>query len=113
MKFFCLFHFLLLLFTPFILRAQELSTEGDFESANKDYKPFFHSNLREAERGDAKAMGILGLMYEKGLGCEKNLAEALDWLKKGARKGDADAENNLGFHVLPGYGSEGGRRPKL
>jgi TPR repeat protein len=105
MKSFCPFLLsMLLLFTSSILKAQELSTGNDFESAKRDYKQFFHSNLREAERGDAKAMGVLGLMYAKGLGCEKDQAEALKWLKKGAQKGDADTENNLGFMYFQGIG---------
>ncbi len=87
-----------------ILNAQELSGRNSLDSSTLNAKEVFHSNLREAERGDAKAMGVLGLMYEKGLGCEKNLAEALKWLKKGAQKGDADTENNLGFMYFQGMG---------
>lgn len=94
----------LFLFTSSLLTAQELSGGDSLDSSTLNVKDFFHYNLREAERGNAKAMGVLGLMYEKGLGCEKNQVEALKWLKKGAQKGDADTENNLGFMYYQGTG---------
>ncbi len=105
MKSFCpfLLSFTLLL-PPSILTAQELSGGDSLNTSSLNAKDFFHYNLREAERGNAKAMGVLGLMYVKGLGCEKNQAEALKWLRKGAQKGDADTENNLGFMYTQGMG---------
>ncbi len=105
MKSFCLILLsILFILISSILTAQELSTGGDLDSIEGDYNSLFHFNLREAERGNAKAMGALGLMYEQGLGCEKDQTEALKWLKKGAWKGDADAENNLGFMYFQGIG---------
>jgi len=93
-----------LIFTSSILKAQEFSGGESLNSSTLDAKDVFHSNLRQAERGNAMAMGVLGLMYWKGLGCEKDPVEALKWLKKGAQKGDADAENNLGFLYFQGMG---------
>jgi TPR repeat protein len=65
---------------------------------------FFQSAFKEAQEGQPKAMGIVGLLYEKGLGCKTSLPEALKWLKRGARKGDADSQNNLGFLYFNGLG---------
>jgi TPR repeat protein len=105
MKSFLLFFLLILpLFPASILMGQELSEGEAFGPSNGSPREIFHSNLREAERGNAKAMGILGLMYRRGLGCEKDQAEALKWLEKGAQKGDADAQNNLGFLYFQGSG---------
>lgn len=66
----------------------------------------FDRAFLDAQQGDPKAMGTLGLLYEKGKGCRKDLAKALTWLKKGAKKGDAAAENNLGFLYFQGIGVE-------
>jgi TPR repeat protein len=105
MKFLFIFLFSVRLFlAPSLLKAQELSEGEPFGSANGNPQDIFRSNLREAQRGNAQAMGVVALMYRRGLGCEKNQAEALKWLEKGAQKGDADAENNLGFLYFQGSG---------
>jgi TPR repeat protein len=64
----------------------------------------FESCHRAAQKGDAQAMGLLGLMYEKGRGTPRDDQKAVEWLKKGALKGDAAAQNNLGFLYLKGRG---------
>lgn len=65
---------------------------------------FFERTLLDAKKGDSKAMGILGLLYEKGEGTAKDLDQAFQWSKKGAQKGDAAAQNNLGFLYFRGLG---------
>jgi TPR repeat protein len=93
-----------LFFISSLLKAQELSEGEPFGSSNGNARDIFRSNLREAQRGNAQAMGVVGLMYRRGLGCEKDQVQALKWLEKGAQKGDADAENNLGFLYFEGSG---------
>ena len=66
-------------------------------STDKDYQELFQGYWRDAQRGDAKAMGVVGLMFEKGLGCPKDYEKAFHWLMRGAQKGDDEAQNNLGF----------------
>lgn len=72
---------------------------------------------KAAKRDVAEACNCLGIMYEDGLGCERNLNEAQDWFEKGAELGNPDAAYNLAHLVLVrrsrrGSGSEsgGGRR---
>jgi TPR repeat protein len=96
---------LLLLFTTSTkVTAQGLSTPYSSSYHPADDKEFFRSNFHQAQRGEAKAMGILGLLYLKGLGCGQDNGEALQWLKRGAQKGDADAQNNLGYLYFMGLG---------
>ena len=45
-----------------------------------------------AERGDITSRFYLGEMYEKGLGTEKNMDEAVKWYKLSAEKGDKIAK---------------------
>lgn len=102
------FLFCLSLWATATLTAHAAQFLDDGSSAStvpiKDDKAAFESCRRDAQKGDPKAEGLLGLMYEKGAGTEKNHAEALRWLEKGARKGDADAQNNLGFLYFQGQG---------
>jgi TPR repeat protein len=94
--------FTLLIFSS--LYAQEYLNQNSPGSQTSQEKNNFNTTLKDAQRGDPQAMGTLGLMFEKGLGCGQNLKEAFKWLNKGARKGDAAAENNLGFLYLKGLG---------
>lgn len=47
-----------------------------------------------SERGDARAQYLLGLMYEKGEGVEKDADEAMKWFRKAAELGYAEAQSN-------------------
>lgn len=77
---------------------------NDLSPREKKELKNFESCRMAAQKGDAQAMGVLGLLYEKGIGTEKDPAQALKWLERGAKKGDAPAQNNLGFHYLKGKG---------
>ena len=57
-----------------------------------------------AEKGDAKAQSILGLMYANGQGVAKDSAEAVKWYRKAAEQGRATAQNNLGLMYEKGEG---------
>jgi TPR repeat protein len=48
-----------------------------------------------AEQGDAQAQYTLGLIYNEGIGVERDEAEAVKWWKKAARQGDAEAQAAL------------------
>lgn len=92
-----------LLFLAIPLRAQEIFDATPSPQSKEDQKTF-QKTLHEAQRGDSKSMGTLGLMYEKGLGAAQDLGKAFHWLSRGAKKGDAASENNLGFLYLKGLG---------
>ena len=59
-----------------------------------------------AEQGHAEAQCKLGLCLVEGIGCEKNLEEAIEWFHKIPERGDAEAQNNLGSCQDNGIGCE-------
>ncbi len=62
--------------------------------------------LQAARLGDAQAQFIVGSMYHKGLGAEKNDKEAFRWLLRAAEQGKstAESENIIGYSYLRGIG---------
>lgn len=60
-----------------------------------------HKHLKGlAEKGDAKAQTLLGLLYEKGVGVEKDVEKALSYYEKAALQGLPEAESALGHLLL-------------
>ena len=57
--------------------------------------PALRSYLEKAEKGDAAAMRMLGVMYYNGLNVPKNEAEGLKWYRKAADAGSAAAQKEL------------------
>lgn len=57
-----------------------------------------------AERGDARAQSLLGVVYYDDEGTVRDYAKAREWLEKAAAQGDADAEFNLGVMYDEGDG---------
>ena len=54
-----------------------------------------------ANQGNVKAQYKLALMYELGMGIEKNLSQAFAWYQKSADQDYAKAQYNLGiFYAL-------------
>ncbi|CAN0424903.1 unnamed protein product, partial [Laminaria digitata] len=49
-----------------------------------------------ADDGNVWAQHSLGYLYEKGWGVEKDLAEARDWYREAAERGNANSMVNLG-----------------
>jgi hypothetical protein len=92
------------LFPSPVLLAQDFGDAVQTDMAEKDYAGAFESARIKAQRGDPKAQGELGLLFEKGLGTPQDDKKAAYWLTKAARKGDADSENNLGFLFFNGHG---------
>src|SRR5581483_4825264 len=99
----CLLFLLFFLPCP-LLWAQQILDFDHPSSQDKKDELFFHDTFQKAQAGDSRAMGTLGLLYEKGLGCGQSDVEALKWFKQGARKGDSDSQNNLGFLYFKGLG---------
>ena len=56
------------------------------------------------EGGDADSMHNLGVCYERGLGVEKNQAEAVKYYRMGAEAGCAEAMYNLSTCLSTGNG---------
>jgi hypothetical protein len=92
------------LFFPAVLPAQDFGDAAQTDIAKKDYTKAFESTKTDAQNGDPKAQGDLGLMYEKGLGTTPDDKKAAYWLAKAAKKGDLNSENNLGFLYFNGHG---------
>ena len=45
-------------------------------------------------------------MYSNGQGVEQDYKKAVEWYRKAAEQGHADAQNNLGFMYYTGQGVE-------
>ncbi len=65
-------------------------TAGNYEQALRLWLPI-------AEKDNADAQYNLGILYQKGLGVEKNLKAAFIWYKRSAANGNTDAMYNLGI----------------
>ena len=50
----------------------------------------------KAQGGDALAQNVMGMAYKYGIGTDQNHAMSLEWFRKAADQGDADAQFNLG-----------------
>lgn len=55
-----------------------------------------------AKQGHSKAQTVLGMLYQHGLGVEKDIKQALFWLEKAAMQGLREAESYLGHLYLEG-----------
>ncbi len=61
---------------------------GDYMPAIRLFRPL-------AEKGNARAQHLLGVMYHKGEGVARNSVRALAWFTLAAAHGDADAKAKL------------------
>jgi uncharacterized protein len=57
-----------------------------------------------ARRGNARAQGQLGFMYENGFGVPQNYAAAADLYQSAAEQGDPFAQSRLGLNYDRGHG---------
>src|SRR5262249_17833127 len=69
----------------------------DYVSAREWYE-------KAAEKGDAKAMVNLGLLYKKARGVAQDYVKAREWYEKAAAEGHTDAMANLGLLHIKGRG---------
>ena len=67
---------------------------GIGQAAWADDVPNFKEMLQVAEQGNAVAQFNLGLMYDKGQGVRQDYAQAVQWYRKAAEQGDAQAQYN-------------------
>ena len=70
---------------------------GDYIRAAQDLVPL-------AERGNARALGLLGFMYEHGFGVPQNYDAAADLYHSAAAQGDAFGQSRLGLSYDKGHG---------
>ncbi|PUZ41839.1 hypothetical protein GQ55_9G535900 [Panicum hallii var. hallii] len=72
----------------------------------RDYVKAFHWFSKAVEKGDTRAMELLGEIYARGAGVEKNYTEAYKWLTLAAKQQHYSAYNGLGYLYVKGYGVE-------
>lgn len=73
------------------------------ESTSQD-KSFVEGYRKSAEKGSAAAQGILGVMYEEGIGVSRSPVEAVRWFRRAADQGDPTAQKYLGDMYRRGAG---------
>jgi TPR repeat protein len=71
---------------------------GDYIRAAQDLVPL-------AERGNARALGLLGFMYEHGFGVPQAYETAFDLYCQGAVQGNSFAQAQLGLMYDKGHGT--------
>ncbi len=64
----------------------------------------FEETRKKAETGDADSQYSLGMKYAYGEGVEKDVTEAIRWLRKAAEQGLVIAQFNLGQMYAKGDG---------
>ena len=57
-----------------------------------------------ADNGNANAQYNFGVLYDEGIGVEKDYDQALEWYRKAAEQEYAKAEHNLGIMYQEGHG---------
>lgn len=91
--------------TPQAVRAAQTEPEKRFDDAcqaikAKNYKTAHHHLKRLDKANHGRGQTLLGLLYEKGVGVEKNLSKAVSFYQKAAAKGIPQAESQLGHLLL-------------
>ena len=86
---------------------RQLAGAQSFEDAvarytDANYKAAYGIARPLADNGDARAMAMLGTMYQNGLGVEKNIKEAVTWLTAAAEKDFTGAQFSLALIYLDG-----------
>lgn len=75
--------------------ATNVYNTGDYEQAAKLYRPL-------AEKGNAEAQYVLGMMYRAGRGVERDNKEASKWYQLAAEQGHPIAQFYLGWMYARG-----------
>lgn len=73
----------------FLEDALKLLDSGDYEAA-------FGALMPLARQGVVRAQENIGVMYQLGLGLNRNVSEAFRWLTQAAKAGSGVAAHNLG-----------------
>ena len=95
-------------FAALLLLCSAVSFAGEFEDGvaayvRGDYKTAFSMFTNAANKGDAEAQNMLGLMYINGRGVPQDYNQAASWFRKAADQGDAKAQYNLGLMYYYGH----------
>lgn len=82
-------------------------TPATYEEAVLLYEDKDYNGAREiaealAKTGDARAMAMLGLFYQRGFGVTADLNKAVDWYAQAADKNEIDAQYSLAEIYLNG-----------
>ncbi len=85
------------------------ASAGPFEDGKtalekKDYDVAARAFGEAAAKGDTRAQGMMGVLYEFGLGVPQDYKQAMQWFGLAAQAGDAGAETNLGDMYAYGRG---------
>ena len=99
------------LFFAFILIGSTLAFADNVEEGNNLYNAGkYHEALTYLMKPDAnidpKGMTLIGYMYNRGLGVEKDSEEAFKWYQKAAGTGLSVAQFNLGIMYENGKGTK-------
>ncbi|MFQ5672316.1 MAG: tetratricopeptide repeat protein, partial [Nitrospinales bacterium] len=81
------------------LAAPGVTAADTFTALFEKYKQAVRENPNDAE-----AQNALGLMYELGLGVQKDYQQAVKWYRLAAEQGVAWAQFNLGLMYHEGQG---------
>lgn len=73
------------------------------DGVKKDMAQSFKLMQSAADLGHADAMGGLGYFYSQGINVPKDLKKALEWFRKGAERGSAKSQYNLGSSLMKAY----------
>jgi uncharacterized protein len=69
----------------------------------KDFEEVLRLALPHAEAGNSDAQSMVALLYETGLGVNRDVLKAEVWLMKAAEQGSCLAWNNLGTLYAMGH----------
>lgn len=73
----------------------------DFAAKESDFPERYR---KAAAQGSTAAPGILGVVYEEGIGVPKDPAAAIEWFRKAAEAGDPTGQKYLGDQYRRGVG---------
>ncbi|MEY0773179.1 tetratricopeptide repeat protein [Escherichia coli] len=73
-------------------------------AASCDVANEYKSICLAAEKGDAGAQTLLGMMYYFGDGAKQDYHNAFQWFEKSAKQGNANAQVSLGVKYVTGIG---------
>ena len=89
-------------FSPGLTFANEFENAVDAVN-RRDYETAYKIIVPLAKRGKAAAQFVLGMMYFKGMGVEKNIVEAYKWLIVSESLGQEAGKKNRIFILYRVY----------
>jgi TPR repeat protein len=95
----------------FVLSPANAGLSEGVEAYNSaHYSQAFNELLPLAKQGNSQAQRLIGEMYRFGLGTSLDLQQGVEWTKKSAGQGDADAQTDLGL-LLSGLTKDSNLQP--